>query len=98
MELNEYLTKDEREQMESLMKKAAERRKKDNGEADEEVSVLYFQYQYGSRKQTDEKKADYETDLENVMEQVCNFCQKYKLCDSRKKCREYDEDDEELPF
>ena len=102
MDLNNYLTNEESEQMERLLKKAAERRQQDKGKSDDAVSLLFMQMQYASRKQPDggsvERREDFEADLENVTEQLCKFCQKYKLCDSRRKCGEYCEEDQELPF
>lgn len=100
MDMVDYLTAEEKQQIEGLMQKAAERRKKSKGETSEEVSFLYFQCRAENGKKADEtvQRADYEDDLENVLEQVCGFCQKYKFCDSRKKCGEYLPEDEELPF
>lgn len=102
MDLNNYLTREEREQMEGLMKNAAERRRQDKGKPADEVTFLFMQMQYKCREQLDGeligRGEDFDADLENVTEQLCKFCQKYRLCDSRKKCGEYMAEDEELPF
>lgn len=102
MDLSNYLTSEESEQMERLLQKAAERRQQDKGKTDDMVIFLYMQMQYKSREQPDGKVVgrgeEFDVDLENVTEQLCKFCQKYRLCDSRKKCGEYMAEDEELPF
>lgn len=104
MEVNDYLTAEEKQQMEKLMKKAAERRKKGREKtdsADEAVSFLYVQCEY-ERKQTDEKaareKAEYEADLRNLADQVCSFFQRYGYCSICGRYKEDEEVDEELPF
>lgn len=102
MDLSNYLTREESEQMERLMKKAAERRRQDKGKTDDEMSFLFMYMQYKSREQPDGEVVgrgkDFDADLDYVTEQLCKFCQKYRLCDSRKKCGEYMGEDEELPF
>lgn len=102
MELNDYLTVEEKEQMEGLMKKAAERRKKSKGGAGEEMSFLYVQCQYESRKEadeeTDKKRADFDAELRSLMNQVCGFCQRHGYCGICSRYKEDEKIDEGLPF
>lgn len=102
MEMSNYLTPEEKDQMEELMKKAAERRKKNVGAGDGSMSFIFWQFQYESKNQADgedaKKKAGFETELKALMNRACKFCQRHGYCEDNIKCRIYDDDDEELPF
>ncbi|WP_336533972.1 hypothetical protein [Bacteroides acidifaciens] len=101
MELFNYLSEEEKHQMEDLMQKAVERRGRDNGKEDETVSCTFYHLQYDNRKRTDDEAAGrrtcYETDLRCLVDQVCGFFQRHGYCNMcRKKAEEAM--DEELPF
>ena len=50
MELFNYLSEEEKHQMEDLMQKAVERRGRDSGMEDETVSCTFYHLQYDNRK------------------------------------------------
>lgn len=102
MRMNEYLTEVEKKQLEELMKKAVERSGK-NMEGDDGLrSFMLWKFEFDDAVNKDEEKIQkivgFEKELKCLMEHICRFCQKNGYCESCRRCRMYDEDDEVLPF
>ena len=97
MNLCDYLTKKEKQQMEDLMQKASERKQQNEEKADAAVSCMFWEMQYEAEKQANDEalkmKTDFEKDLRGVVDQVCGFFQKHGYCEIRKQQLE-----EDLPF
>lgn len=101
MEWDEFLTLEEKEQMDNLMKKAEERRKKKT-ENDASRHFLLMECQCMCMKQMQEKEGeqDVPSDCFELMQQflktVCNFCREHGCRECHKK--EEPVGNEELPF
>lgn len=104
----DFLTPEERAQMEALMAKAAERRRK-KGELDfsRELHPFFFHYQFKIEHQTErkshEQQATFEQDITALLSHVCFFCQKYGIpacnnTDFRNGEFKRDNDISDLPF
>ena len=102
MELKNYLTLEEREQMEKLVQKAEERSRTNTATDDGSMSFMFWQFRCENKKKPNVEKAknkvEFETELKSLMEHACRFCQRNGYCEDNIKLRMYDEDDEELPF
>lgn len=102
MEYEEYLTDDEKKQIDELMKKADERRKK-KIEDDASKHFLMLDCQCMCMKQMQEKEGEQgqsvPSDCFELMQQflktVCNFCREHgcRECHKKEECA-----GEELPF
>lgn len=95
MEWDEFLTPEEKEQMDNLMKRAEERRKKKT-ENDESRHFLLMECQCMCMRQMQEKEGNmamlpecFES-MKQFLKMVCGFCREHRFCEYRK--------DEELPF
>lgn len=100
-ELRDYLTAKELEQLDSLIRKAEERRKEE-GKEEADVSghcflMLKCQCERGKCMADEESmKIDLKDDLEKVLQKICQFC---KSQGSFVCCKdEHTSGDEELPF
>ena len=98
----DFLTPEEREQINSLMEKAAERMRKsrEKSPATESCQFLFLRCQQECRKQMEQKEQageELEQDIELLLDQICTFCRKhcFPIC---RKGDSSDEDEEELPF
>lgn len=101
MEYDEFLTPDEKKQIDELMKKADERRKK-KIEDDASKHFLMLDCQCMCMKQIQEKEGEQDVPsgcfelMQQFLKMLCNFCRAHG-------CRECHRDkeftgDEELPF
>lgn len=90
-DLNDYLTGEERRQMNKLLAKAEERRK-EKGEEDckEQFIMMACHCECGQTGPNEEERDDLPNDMENLLDHVCNFCKKHNMCP---ECS-----DEQLPF
>lgn len=100
MEYEEYLTSDEKKQIDELMNKAEERRKKKMEEdASQHFLMLDCQCMCMKRMQEKEGEQDVPSDCFELMQQflktVCNFCREHGCheCHKKEACA-----GEELPF
>lgn len=99
----DFLTPDEREQINRLMAKAADRMMKSREKTSDKESSCHFLFlrcQQECRKQIEQKKQvqeELEHDIELLMSQICTFCQKhcFPMCGKENSA---DEDEEELPL
>ncbi len=92
-DLKDYLTDEERRQMDALIAKA-EKRLREKGEEGCRGQFIMVSCQCGcscgQTGQNDEKRDNLPNDMENLLRQVCDFCKKHDMCP------EYCQD--ELPF
>lgn len=79
--LNDYLTGDERRQMDALLAKAEERMR-ENGEevCRGQFIMMSCQCGCGQTSQSDEKRDNFPNDMENLLRQICDFCKKHNMC------------------
>ena len=102
MDIENYLTAEEKKQMEGLMKRAAERRRQSTGkEEDGEVPRMYFQFQIGIGKKPEEivqQKTDCDEELRNLLGQLYRYCKAHGYDGQQEDPPWMHEIDEELPF
>lgn len=81
-ELKAYLTHEEKIMLEVLLTNAKERKRKKEGAFDGyQYLLLGCQYElYKGLMQESEKEADFESDIQQLMKELCNFCKKYQIC------------------
>lgn len=96
VDFREFLTHEERELMDALVKKAEERKRKE-----EEVysrQYIMLECQCGCLKHMDEgkrKEPDSYEDMQELLSLICDFCRKHGgICHRDRE----DEGDDELPF
>lgn len=102
MDEMQFLTPEEKEQMKSLMAKAAERMRKSKEEtSNKSHQFLFLHCQCECRRQMERKeqvKEEFAQDVRTLLDQICTFCRKhgFPVC---KRESSGDEDDElPLPF
>lgn len=102
MEYEEYLTSDEKKQIDELMEKAEERRKK-KMEEDASKHFLLLDCQcmcmkkmYESGEQAQDVPSDCFELMQQFLKTVCNFCREHGCRECHKK--EEPVGNEELPF
>lgn len=90
-DLNDYLTGEEKKQMDALLTKA-EARMKEKGEEGCSGQLLLMACQCNCRQimQKEEEKERFEEEVRKIFSDICNFCKGHDLCP------EYCQD--ELPF
>ena len=101
MDIENYLTGEERRQMEELMRKAAERRRERTGNPDGEVSGMYFEFRMGVGIKPEEnvqQKPDCDEELRNLRRQIYNFCKTHGYDKPQEEQPWWEGVDEELPF
>lgn len=101
MDIENYLTGEEKKQMESLMKKAAERRRQSTGKPDEEVSGMYFEYRFKIEKRLEEcseQKAEDDRELRDLLGKLYNYCKRHGYDGQQEEPAWMNEIDEELPL
>jgi len=89
MNLKDYLTGEERRQMDALLGKAAERRKEKEG-CNGQFIMMACQCGCGQASQSEEERDNFPNDMGNLFGQICEFCKKHNMCP--------DYCEEELPF
>lgn len=101
MQLNDYLTGEEKRQMESLMKKAAERRRKRTGKLDGGVSGMYFEFRMKVGKRPEEivqQRTEDDGELQNLLGQLYDYCKAHGYDRQQEDPPWMHEIDEELPI
>ena len=90
-DLNDYLTGEERRQMDKLLEKAKERMR-ENGEEGCSGQLLLMTCQCKCKQvlEKEEEKERFENDIRKLFSDICNFCKGHVMC------LEYCQD--ELPF
>lgn len=89
--LNDYLTGDERRQMDALLAKV-EARMKEKGEegCSEQILLIACQCKCKQMMQKEEEKERFEEEVRKIFSDICTFCKEHDMC------LEYCHD--ELPF
>lgn len=98
----DFLTPNEREQINNLMAKASERMRKSREKAsvNESHQFLFLHCQCECRRQMEQKEQirdEFEQDVRTLLDHICSFCNKHRI----PMCRKDDaggEDDDELPL
>ncbi len=90
-DLKDYLTDEERRQMDALLMKV-EARMKEKGEEGcrGQFIMVSCQCGCGQLSQNDDKRDNFPNDMENLLRQICDFCKTHNMCPEY--CQE------ELPF
>lgn len=97
------MTEDEQRQIDALLNQAQERMRRKKY-AYEEHQYLFLGCQCKcheglmQEKRERQKKDDFETDFQQMLSQICNFCKKHQRCFQCRKDEEGGEEEEELPF
>lgn len=103
MEYDEYLTSDEKKQIDELMNKAEERRRK-KMEDDASNHFLLLDCQCLCMKKMQEKEGERAQDMpsdcfermQEFLKMLCNFCREHRCCEYHKNKESVG--NEELPF
>lgn len=101
MELNEYLTGEEKRQMEGLMKKAAERRRRHTGKPDGEAFGMYLECRFKVEKGPEEcsgQKAEDDMELRDLLGKLYNYCKGHGYDGQQEEPAWMSGIDEELPL
>lgn len=99
----DFLTPEEKEQMQSLMAKAAERMRKSerNNSDNESHQFLFLHCQCECRKQMERKeqiKEEFAQDVRTLLDQICTFCRKHGFPMCKREASGDEEDELPLPF
>lgn len=109
-DIKDYLSKEEMEQMDTLIQRAKQRKERRKAAANGEMRFQYFQCQCNCINEPENaaERPWQETshELEKLLREICQFCLKYGLCqcpdyrERREKKRDEAETlfDEDLPF
>lgn len=101
MDIQNYLTGEEKRQMESLMKKAAERRRQSTGHPDGETFGMYLECRFKIEKGPEEivrQKAEDDGELRNLLGQLYDYCKTHGYDNSQEDPPWFNGIDEELPI
>lgn len=109
--IKDYLSREEIEQMDTLIQRAKQRKERRKAAANGEMRFQYFHCQCSCTGETDDEAENERSwketnhDLEKLLGEICRFCLRYGLC----QCQDYRERrekkreeetlfDEDLPF
>lgn len=101
MDIENYLTGEEKKQMESLMKKAAERRRQSTGKQDGETFGMYLECQFKIEKGPEEivqEKAEDDKELRDLLGKLYDYCRAHGYDNSQEDPPWFNGIDEELPL
>lgn len=101
MDIENYLTGEEKKQMEGLMKKAAERRRQRTGKSDGEAFGMYLEYRFKMEKKPEEcagQKAEDDGELRDLLGKLYNYCKRHGYDGQQEEPAWMNEIDEELPL
>lgn len=97
VDLREFLTHEEREQIDALMKKAEERKRKEEEAYNRQYIMLECQCGCLRHMEGRERKKDNTNEvMQGLLSLICGFCREHGYCVCHRD-RE-DEGDDELPF
>lgn len=96
----DFLTHDEREQINNLMAKASDRMRKsrEKASANESHHFLFLHCQCECKRQMEQKEQirdEFEQDARTLLDHICSFCHKHRVC---RKDDAGGKDDDELPL
>lgn len=99
--LKNYMTTEEQRQVDSILEKAQERmRKKQVASHEHQFLFLGCQcecYQtMVQQNQEHQERCDIEEDIQRLLQQVCDFCKRHRIC--FREGEKEGEVDEDLPF
>lgn len=101
--LKDYMTEDEKRQIDALLDRAQERMRRKQGFG-KEHQFLFLNCQcecYEGMMHQDcehQERCDAEEDIQNVLRQICDFCRKHRACLWEGGMEREGEVDEDLPF
>lgn len=101
MDIENYLTGEEKKQMEGLMKKAAERRRQSIGKSDGEAFGMYLECRFKVEKGLEEcsgQKAEDDGELRNLLGQIYDYCKAHGYDGQQEDPPWFNGIDEELPI
>lgn len=102
MQEMDFLTPDEREQINNLMAKAAERMRKSRKTASNEShQFLFLRCQCECRQQMEKKeqiKNEFAQDVRTLLDQICTFCRRHGIPVCKRETSGDEEDELPLPF
>lgn len=102
--LKDYMTEEERQQVDAILGKAGERmRAAQISRQEQQFLFLGCQcecYQEMTRQnQKGQEKVDFEEDIQQLLQQICDFCKRHRACFRREEeKKEREGEDDELPF
>lgn len=110
----EFMTEEEKQQMAETLIKRAEVRKRKREYACGEHQFLFLGCQCEchegmvQQKQENQRKISFESDLQQLLQQICDFCKRHRVCfvdgsteeegEKDEKGKDEKEKDEDLPF
>lgn len=77
--LKDYLTGEERRQMDKLLEKAEERMKEEGEGYNGQLIIMACHCECGEINQKEERD-NFPNDMENLLVQICNFCKGHNMC------------------
>lgn len=102
MQEMDFLTPDEREQINNLMAKAAERMRKSRETASNEShQFLFLRCQCECRQQMERKeqiKDEFTQDVRTLLDQICTFCRRHGIHMCKREASGDEEDELPLSF
>lgn len=99
----DFLTPDEREQINTLMAKASERMRKSREKAsvNESHQFLFLHCQCECRHQmerNEQMRNEFEQDVRTLLDHICSFCNKHRIIPVCRRDTAGSEDEDELPL
>lgn len=99
----DFLTPDEREQINTIMAKASERmqRSREKASTNESHQFLFLHCQCECRRQMEQKEQirnEFEQDTRALLDHICSFCNKHRIIPVCRRDTAGSEDEDELPL
>ena len=100
--LKDYMTEEEKQQVDAIMERAEERlRNKKIPSQEQQFLFLGCQCEcYGTMRQNQEgrQKIDFAEDIQTLLQQICEFCKRHRACFRKEEEEKEKEGEDELPF